>query len=78
MREHPDLSKIPSYVEDTGEVNWALEEAIEKEVPMPAITQSVLALFASRGGDRTPPAPSPFFEINSAGIPSARGRTSPS
>ncbi|MDC4203261.1 MAG: hypothetical protein MPW13_02505 [Candidatus Manganitrophus sp.] len=50
LREHPDLSKIPSYVEDTGEVNWALEEAIEKEVPMPAITQSVLALFASRGG----------------------------
>ncbi|WDT75964.1 MAG: decarboxylating 6-phosphogluconate dehydrogenase [Candidatus Manganitrophus sp.] len=50
LREHPDLSKVPAYVEDTGEVNWALEEAIEKEVPMPAITQSVLALFTSRGG----------------------------
>jgi len=50
LREHPDFSDVPAYVEDTGEVNWALEEAIEKEVPMPAITQSVLALFASRGG----------------------------
>ncbi|TAJ96833.1 MAG: decarboxylating 6-phosphogluconate dehydrogenase [Candidatus Manganitrophaceae bacterium] len=50
LREHPDLSKIPSYVEDTGEVNWILEEAIEYEVPMPAIAQSVFALFESRGG----------------------------
>lgn len=50
LREHPDFSDVPSCVEDTGEVNWALEEAIEKEVPMPAITQSVLALFTSRGG----------------------------
>lgn len=50
LREHPDLSKIPIYVDDTGEVNWAIEEAIRREVPMPAITQAVLALFASRGG----------------------------
>lgn len=50
LREHPDLSEIPTHVEDTGEVNWILEEAIRREAPVPAITQSVLALFASRGG----------------------------
>lgn len=52
LRQHPDLSEIPDYVEDTGEVNWLLEEAIRREVPMPVTFQSVLALFASRDRGR--------------------------
>lgn len=42
------LENIPSYVEDTGEVNWLVADALEMEVPIPVISQSVMQLFASR------------------------------
>jgi 6-phosphogluconate dehydrogenase len=48
LNEQESLDKIPDFVEDTGEVNWLVEEAIEKELPIPVITQSVLELFKSR------------------------------
>ena len=48
LKELPDLDEVPSYVEDTGEVNWLVKEAIEKEISAPVITQSVLELFRSR------------------------------
>lgn len=48
LSEIGDIKKIPSYVEDTGEVNWLVQEAIEKEIPLPVITQSVIELFKSR------------------------------
>ena len=48
LSELTDLKKVPDYVEDTGEVNWLVEEAIEKEIPIPVITQSVIELFRSR------------------------------
>jgi 6-phosphogluconate dehydrogenase len=47
-RQEGGLSKVPAYVEDTGEVNWLVEDAIRMEVPIPVITQSVLQLLASR------------------------------
>jgi 6-phosphogluconate dehydrogenase len=39
---------IPSYVEDTGEVNWLVNDALHMEVPIPVISQSVIQLIASR------------------------------
>ena len=48
----PDFHDIPNYVEDTGEVNWLVEEAIKGETPVPVITQSVIELFKSRGQQR--------------------------
>lgn len=42
------MSEIPSYVEDTGEVNWVVEEALKMEVPIPAISTAVMQRFASR------------------------------
>lgn len=48
----PDFEDIPNYVEDTGEVNWLVEEAIKGETPAPVITQSVIELFKSRGNQR--------------------------
>ncbi len=48
LRENPDLEKISDYVEDTGEVNWAVEEALRLEVPIPVINASVMELFHSR------------------------------
>ena len=46
-RERSGLT-IPAYVEDTGEVNWLVEDALHMEVPIPVITQSVMQLLASR------------------------------
>jgi 6-phosphogluconate dehydrogenase len=42
------MASIPSYVEDTGEVNWLLADALRMEVAIPVIAQSVMQLFASR------------------------------
>ena len=50
LREE-DIEGIASYVEDTGEVNWLVQDAINKEVPIPVISQSVMELFKSRRHD---------------------------
>ena len=50
LREE-DIEGIASYVEDTGEVNWLVQDAISKEVPIPVISQSVMELFKSRRHD---------------------------
>ena len=47
-RAEGGLEKIPAYVEDTGEVNWLVNDALHMEVPIPVISQSVMQLFASR------------------------------
>ena len=44
LREQ-DYGKIPSYIEDTEEVNWLVEDAINKEIPIPVISQSVMDAF---------------------------------
>jgi 6-phosphogluconate dehydrogenase len=51
-RENGGLSKVPAYVEDTGEVNWLVADALQMEVPIPIITQSVVQLIASRDDRR--------------------------
>jgi len=48
LKEDPGLTHIQSYVEDTGEGRWTVEEAIELAVPLPVITQAVQARFRSR------------------------------
>lgn len=42
------LDEVPAYIEDTGEVNWLVGDAMRMEVPIPVIAQSVMQLFASR------------------------------
>jgi 6-phosphogluconate dehydrogenase len=53
MREQMEakggLDSIPSFVEDTGEVNWLVADALHMEVPVPVIAQSIWELFRSRG-----------------------------
>jgi 6-phosphogluconate dehydrogenase len=46
--EQKGLQDVPAYVEDTGEVNWLVNDAMDMEVPIPVITQSVMQLMASR------------------------------
>jgi 6-phosphogluconate dehydrogenase len=45
------LDNIESYIEDTGEVNWLVQDAINKEISIPIISQSVMELFKSRTKD---------------------------
>ena len=47
LREQ-NLDETEGYVEDTGEVNWLVQEAINKEIPVPVISQSIMELFKSR------------------------------
>lgn len=47
-RQNGGTDEIPAYVEDTGEVNWLVNDALHMEVPIPIISQSVMQLFASR------------------------------
>ena len=42
------FNNIPDYVEDTGEVNWLVNDAMHMEVPVPVIAQSVMQLIQSR------------------------------
>ncbi len=39
---------VPAYIEDTGEVNWLVADAMQMEVSIPVIAQSIMQLFASR------------------------------
>ena len=47
----PELSEIRGYVEDSGEGRWTVFEAINQDVPAPAIAASLFARFASRQED---------------------------
>jgi len=51
-RENGGTDEIPAYVEDTGEVNWLVDDALHMEVSIPVISQSVMQLFASRDSDK--------------------------
>ncbi len=44
----PGLDSIRGFVEDSGEGRWTVAEAIENDVPAPAITLSLLERFHSR------------------------------
>lgn len=46
------LDSVPGYIEDTGEVNWLVGDAMRMEVPIPVISASVMQLFASRDDRR--------------------------
>ncbi len=47
-RERGGMKDVPAYVEDTGEVNWLVNDAMNFEMPIPVIAQSVMQLFSSR------------------------------
>ena len=48
LQENPDLDGLQSYVEDSGEGRWAVEESVELAVPVPVIALSLQARFRSR------------------------------
>jgi 6-phosphogluconate dehydrogenase len=48
----PQMKKPGTHIEDTGEVNWLVADALRLEVPVPVIAQAVMQLFASRDGKK--------------------------
>ena len=47
-KSDPGFEQPSSWIEDTGEVNWLVADALRMEAPVPVIAQSVMQLFASR------------------------------
>jgi 6-phosphogluconate dehydrogenase len=52
LRTEGGLDRVPGYVDDTGEVNWLVADAMRMEVPIPVIAQSVMQLLLSRDSDK--------------------------
>ncbi len=48
----PEFKKTQGYIEDTGEVNWLIGDALAMDVPVPVIAQSIMALMKSRDATR--------------------------
>jgi 6-phosphogluconate dehydrogenase len=48
LQQNPELERLSTYVEDTGEVKWVLEWALERDIPSPVITHSQQALMTYR------------------------------
>ena len=51
LDQDPGLSKIRGFAADSGEGRWTVEAAIDNAVPLPVITASLFARFASRQED---------------------------
>jgi len=51
LDEHRDLERLSTYVEDTGEVKWVLDWALDQDIPSPVISESQQALMAYRDLD---------------------------
>ena len=51
LKDNPTLDGIAPYVPDSGEGRWTVAEAIDLNVPAPAITLALLARLASRDSD---------------------------
>jgi len=48
LADNPTLDGVSDYTVDSGEGKWTVEEAIVNDVPMPVISASLFARFASR------------------------------
>ena len=48
LEKNPQLDGVSDYTVDSGEGKWTVEEAITLEVPMPVISASLFARYASR------------------------------
>ncbi len=51
LSQDQDLAHVKGWVADSGEGRWTVQEAIDKDVPAPVITFSLLNRFRSRQDD---------------------------
>lgn len=47
-KDDPGLADVRDYAQDSGEGRWTVEAAVQNAVPLPVITASLFARFASR------------------------------
>jgi 6-phosphogluconate dehydrogenase len=66
LSDDPRLKKVKGYVEDSGEGRWTLLDAVDKDVPVPALTTALFTRFRSREQD-------PFSERMLAALRNAFG-----
>ncbi len=66
----PELDDLRGYANDSGEGRWTVQAAVEHAVPLPAISASLFARFASRQDDSPRCASSPPSASSSAATPS--------
>jgi 6-phosphogluconate dehydrogenase len=79
LADDPHLDEIRGYADDSGEGRWTVKAAVDHAVPLPAITASLYARFASRQDD------SPAMKVVAAlrnqfgghAVQSAKGADSP-
>ncbi|WP_308211417.1 phosphogluconate dehydrogenase (NAD(+)-dependent, decarboxylating) [Actinomadura rupiterrae] len=79
LADDPELDDIRGYANDSGEGRWTVQAAVDHAVPLPAITASLFARFASRQDD------SPAMKVVAAlrnqfgghAVESAKGADSP-
>ncbi|MFB4316433.1 phosphogluconate dehydrogenase (NAD(+)-dependent, decarboxylating) [Actinomadura sp. 21ATH] len=79
LQDDPQLDEIRGYANDSGEGRWTVQAAVDHAVPLPAITASLYARFASRQED------SPAMKVVAAlrnqfgghAVESAKGADSP-
>ncbi|MGI5324612.1 phosphogluconate dehydrogenase (NAD(+)-dependent, decarboxylating) [Actinomadura nitritigenes] len=79
LKDDPELDDLRGYANDSGEGRWTVQAAVEHAVPLPAISASLFARFASRQDD------SPAMRVVAAlrnqfgghAIESAKGADSP-
>jgi 6-phosphogluconate dehydrogenase len=48
LAEDPHLSKLVGQVQDSGEGRWMIDDALEKNVPVPTLTTALFTRFRSR------------------------------
>ena len=48
LKKDPELESLESYVDDSGEGRWTVQESVDLAVPIPVITMSLQARFRSR------------------------------
>lgn len=48
LRDDPRLESIKGYVQDSGEGRWMLMDALDKDVPVPALATALFTRFRSR------------------------------
>jgi len=51
LAEHPDFGELSTYVEDTEEVKWVLDWALQQDIPTPAVSVAQTALMQYRDRD---------------------------
>ncbi len=48
LKDDPKLDSLKGYVQDSGEGRWMIQDALDKDVPVPTLTAALFTRFRSR------------------------------